>query len=51
MLAVLFSNTISAEIKKKKLTDEFGMKMTKRIERSIDDMCNLSQGIKQDAMR
>lgn len=51
MLAVLFSNTISAEIKKKKLKDEFGMKMTKTIERSIDDMCNLSQGIKQDAIR
>ena len=27
------------------------MKMTKTIERRIDDMCNLSQGIKQDAMR
>lgn len=51
MLAVLFSDTISAEIKKKKLTDQFAMKMTKTIERSIDDMCNLSQGIKQDAMR
>lgn len=48
MLAVLFSNKLSAKFKKKKLQDEFGMRMTEKMEGGIDDMCNLSQGIREE---
>ena len=39
---ILFSNKLDAEIKKKKLESEFGMRMCEKLEGGIDDMCNLS---------
>ena len=48
MLTVLFSNSLYAKIKKMKLENEFGMKMTREMKGGIDTMCNLSQVIKEE---
>lgn len=47
---ILFSNKLDAEIKKKKLESEFGMRMCEKLEGGIDDLCNLSQLIKEQAI-
>lgn len=40
-----------AEEKKKQLKEKFGMRMTKNVEGSLDNMCNLSQGVKEAGIR
>ena len=47
MLTTLFSHTLNAEEKKKKLNKEFGMRMTQDLKGEINHMCNLSQGVKE----
>ena len=47
MLTTLFSHTLDAEEKKKKLDKEFGMRMTQELKGEIKHMCNLSQGVKE----
>jgi hypothetical protein len=45
MLSVLLSDGITSTIKKETLQNEFGIPMTEELEREVDDMCNLSQGV------
>ena len=45
MLSVLLSDSIEPEIKKATLEKEFGIPMTEELEREVDRMCNLSQGV------
>lgn len=39
---------LSAEERKRQLTENYGIQMTKEIESEVEDMCNLSQGIKAE---
>lgn len=48
MLSTLLSKTISTEDKKKKLSEEFNIPMTKELEGGVKNMCNLSQGVYDD---
>ena len=48
MLSTLLSKTISTEDKKKKLSEEFNIPMTKELEGGVRSMCNLSQGVYDD---
>lgn len=45
LLEVLFSLNLRAEIKKRILEEEYQIPMTETIERLVDDMCNLSDGV------
>ena len=49
MLSTAFSPKISAEQKKRVLSEEFGLSMTEAIERSVSNMCNLSYNITEEA--
>ena len=44
MLDVLFSDE-SAEVKKRRLTEEFDIKMTRKLEREVAQMCDYSKGV------
>ena len=48
MLSTLLSKTISTEDKKKTLSEEFNIPMTKEMEGGVRSMCNLSQGVYDD---
>ena len=45
MLSVLLSDSIEPKNKKETLQAEFGIPMTEELEREVDRMCNLSQGV------
>lgn len=45
MLSVLLSDRIEPKTKKETLATEFGIPMTEELEREVDRMCNLSQGV------
>ena len=44
---VLVDNNLNRQEKKKKLAEEFSIKMTPRLERGVQEMCNLSEGVEQ----
>ena len=44
---VLVDNDLKQQEKKTKLAEEFSIKMTPRLERGVQEMCNLSEGIEQ----
>lgn len=46
MLTILYSHKLSANEKKKKLKEKYGLCMTREVEGGIENMCNLSQGVK-----
>ncbi|MBQ9608874.1 MAG: hypothetical protein IJV15_05440 [Lachnospiraceae bacterium] len=48
MLSTLLSKTINTEDKKKRLSEEFNIPMTKELEGGVRSMCNLSQGVYDD---
>ena len=50
MLSVLLSDSIDSKFKKETLHNEFGIPMTEELEREVDDMCNLSQGVYDKAL-
>ena len=50
LLKVLLTNEFTEQQKKKILTDDFQIKMSKRLEREVNQMCNLSQGIKNQGI-
>ena len=51
LLSLLFSESLNKELKKKRLTDEFAISMTKEMEDEVDDMCNLSSGIEERGLK
>jgi hypothetical protein len=51
LLNALFSTELSAEAKKRILSDEFHIAMTEELELEVDDMCNLSRGIAEEGIR
>lgn len=48
LLNILFMSKLSAEERKQQLAENYGIQMTKEIESEVEDMCNLSQGIKAE---
>ena len=42
---------MDAETKKKKLQEEHNLPMTIKLEKEMNDMCNLSSGIREDGFR
>ena len=50
-LGVLFQNELSARAKKDILERDFNIPMTETFESEVDDMCNLSQGVAEEAMQ
>ena len=44
---VLVDNDLKQQEKKNKLAEEFSIKMSPRLERGVQEMCNLSEGIEQ----
>ena len=50
-LGVLFQNELSAREKKDILERDFNIPMTETFESEVDDMCNLSQGVAEEAMQ
>ena len=50
-LGVLFQNELSAREKKDILERDFNIPMTEIFESEVDDMCNLSQGVAEEAMQ
>lgn len=50
-LGVLFQNELSAREKKDILEKDFNIPMTETFESEVDDMCNLSQGVAEEAMQ
>ena len=50
MLDVLLAK-MDAETKKKKLQEEHNLPMTIKLEKEMNDMCNLSTGIREDGFR
>ena len=51
LLETFFSSNISIEERKDIIVNEFSIPYSNDIERSVDAMCNASQGIKNEAMR
>ena len=50
MLDILLAR-MDAEIKKKKLQEEHNLPMTIKLEKEMNDMCNLSSGIREEGIR
>ena len=50
MLSTLLSNTFRADQKKQILETQYGLLMTRRIDREVQNMCNLSEGIEAAAI-
>ena len=50
MLKILFISKLNAEDKKMQLNNKYGIIMTKDMEKEVDTMCNLSQGIKEEGI-
>ena len=44
---VLVDNDLNQQEKKNKLAEEFSIKMTPRLERGVQEMCNLSEGVER----
>ena len=51
LLETFFSSNMSIEERKDIIVNEFSIPYSNDIERSVDAMCNASQGIKNEAMR
>ena len=51
MLGTALSTQIDQKTKKQVLSEEFHIPMTRRIERKVERMCNLSQGIWEEGMQ
>lgn len=51
MLTILYSHHLSAAEKKKQLSEQYGMRMTKHMEGSLENTCNLSEGVWEDWIR
>ena len=47
LLSILLSNETEDNEKKRILKEEFAMPITETLERSLDDMCNLSIGVEE----
>ncbi len=50
LLNVLFSTEIEINLKKQVLRDEFQIPMEEKMERRLDDMCNFSKGVWDEAI-
>lgn len=50
MLSTVFSRTLPVKERLDKLENEFGITVTEKIRKEVTDMCNLSQGIRNDAV-
>lgn len=50
MLSTVFSGTLSAAERLHRLENDFGIKVTEKIRREVTDMCNLSYGIRENAI-
>jgi len=51
LLNVLLTNKVTADEKNHIMEDEFQIKMTENMKGKVSQMCNLSQGIKQEGIR
>ena len=51
MLSTALSEGIDVNTKKRVLSDEFGIRMSETIERTVYSMCNLSSGIAERAAK
>lgn len=49
-MEVLLSSTRSGSEKKKILEEEFGVAMSEELEREVLEVCNLSQGVRQEGI-
>ncbi len=49
MLYILFKAEMTPEDKKYQLCENYGILMTKELAKEVEDMCNLSQGIRDEA--
>ena len=50
LLDVLFSTDIEVNVKQQVLKDEFGIPMTRELERGLNDMCNLGVAIEREGI-
>lgn len=51
LLGVLLSDSMKASEKQKILEQEFDIPMTEKLERTVSEMCNLSEGVKERGRR
>jgi hypothetical protein len=51
LLNTLFSTNLSSDEKKKILSDDFHIAMTKELESEVSDMCNVSYGIEEKGVQ
>lgn len=51
MLGTLLSTGVGPEEKLARLSERYGMIVSERLEEGVSDMCNLSEGVRQDASR
>ena len=49
MLSVLLSRNLDAQERLNILEDSFGIAMTEKVKQEVDDMCNLSKGIREES--
>ena len=47
MLYILFQADMPAEDKKYQLSENYGIMMTRAIDREVDDVCDLSKGVRE----
>ena len=48
MLSVLLSRNLDAKERMNILEDSFDIAMTEKVKQEVDEMCNLSQGVRED---
>ena len=48
MLSVLLSRNLDAQERMNILEDSFGIAMTEKVKQEVDEMCNLSKGIREE---
>ena len=48
MLSVLLSRNLDAKERMNILQDSFDIAMTEKVKQEVDEMCNLSQGVRED---
>ena len=48
MLSVLLSRNLDAQERMNILEDSFGIAMTEEVKQEVDEMCNLSKGVRED---
>ena len=48
MLSVLLSRNLNAKERMNILEDSFDLSMTEKVKQEVDEMCNLSQGVRED---